>query len=534
MQYPELPVPAELRWEDSIQQAGFQYNKCDYIRFLPGAAMSQQQRMEYTQAIIDMPMPHNTWAFRTAPVKGMLSGDLFMANADITNKTPLWEVGAFDAAGRTHVTGNASYWLSLFSKTTIRKGNEMEDIDDVTNTADAGWSKVTNAMTLPLLPAQGWAVYARTKSGEPAAARLPKSDDLYYYFNANGDKMEDIYEQNLAALRETEAVAAGGHAGDMTFHSTSEDYTLTKEVSSQEFVFGNPTMGFIDIWGFIADNSLVEEIGYMTPAGAYTTVSKSAAEDDTEDVITEQSRYLPPMYAMVVKASAAATSLTVRLNADRILVSPSKKVRAGAPRHSAPRRYPKGIMTVTATNPVSPRCYSRLLVGQGYHNAVYQGEDALLTTINIDHYTNNTMPATPFNLYAAEGEYGLCIDLRDSIVNIPLSFYISNLPFDPVTRLWFSGVNNISDALVLYDTISGTERPIADGIYIDIQTPEQSHEVRYYIRRRGYKTQTGTNVATGFEPYEAEDDKAVKIIKNDHVYILRRGQIYTILGQRVQ
>ena len=535
MQYPELPVPAELRWEDSIQQAGFQYNKCDYIRFLPGAAMSQQQRMEYTQAIIDMPMPHNTWAFRTAPVKGMISGDLFMANADIANETPLWEVGAFDAAGRTSTYGNASYWLSLFSTTTTRVGNSIEGIADETQTADAGWSKVTNAVTLPLPPAQGFAVYARTKSGEPAAARLPKSDDLYYYFNANGDKMEDIYEQNLAALRETEAVAAGGHAGDMTFHSTSEDYTLTKEVSSQEFVFGNPTMGFIDIWGFIADNGLTEEIGYMTPAGAYTTISKSAAEDDTEDVITEQSRYLPPMYAMVVKKSPAATSLTVTLNANRILVSPGKKVRAGAPRHSAPRRYPKGIMTVTATNPVSPRCYSRLLVGQGYHDAVYEGEDALLTTINIDRYTNNTMPATPFNLYAAEGQYGLCIDLRDSIVNVPLSFYMSNLPFDPVTRLWFTGVNNISGALVLYDTISGTEQPIADGIYIDIQTPEQSHEVRYYIRRRGYHTLTGTDIATGFESYIPEDDdKAVKIIKNDHVYILRRGQIYTILGQKVQ
>ena len=537
MQYPELPVPAELRWEDSIQQAGFQYNKCDYIRFLPGAAMSQQQRMEYTKAIIDMPMPHNTWAFRAAPVEGMLSGDLFMANADIANKTPLWEVGAFDAAGRTHVTGNASYWLSLFSTTTTRVGNSIEGIADETHTADAGWSKVTNAVTLPLPQAQGFAVYARTKSGEPAAARLPKSDNLYYYYNANGDMMEDIYEPNLAALRETEAVKTGGHAGDMPFHpvGTSQNYTLTKEVSSQEFVFGNPTMGFIDIWGFIADNGLTEEIGYMTPAGAYTTISKTAAEDDTEDVITEQSRYLPPMYAMVVKKSPAATSLTVTLNANRILVSPSKKVRAGAPRHSAPRRYPKGIMTVTATNPVSPRCYSRLLVGQGYHDAVYEGEDALLTTINIDRYTNNTMPATPFNLYAAEGQYGLCIDLRDSIVNVPLSFYMSNLPFDPVTRLWFTGVNNISGALVLYDTISGTEQPIADGIYIDIQTPEQSHEVRYYIRRRGYHTLTGTDIATGFESYIPEDDdKAVKIIKNDHVYILRRGQIYTILGQKVQ
>lgn len=193
-------------------------------------------------------------------------------------------------------------------------------------------------------------------------------------------------------------------------------------------------------------------------------------------------------------------------------------------------------MTVTATNTVSPRCLSRLLIGQGYHDAVYEGEDALLMTLNIEKYTNNSTPATPFNLYAAEGENGLCIDLRDSIVNIPLSFYMSNLPFDPVTRLWFTGVNKIDEDLVLYDAVTETEQTIADGIYIDIQTPEQSHEVRYYIRRRGFNPQSSTDepIVTGFEWIETEGNKAVKFIKDDHVYILVNGQVYTILGQKIK
>ena len=279
------------------------------------------------------------------------------------------------------------------------------------------------------------------------------------------------------------------------------------------------------------------EIGYMASGNKYTTVSQSSAEA-TEDVISNQQRYLPPMHAMLVTLKNdvdPATNLVVSVKTNRVLTSPAKKApRPGAPARRAPRKYPRGIMTVTATNPVSSRCFSRLLLGQGYHDAVYEGEDALLTTLNIGHYTNNTTPATPFNLYAADGEYGLCIDLRDSIVNIPLAFYMSDLPFDPVTRLWFSGVNNISDALVLYDAVSDTERPIADGVYIDIQTPEKNHEVRYYIRRLGYKAPTGTDIATGYEPTETETDEVVKFIKNDHVYIMRRGQIYTILGQRVQ
>jgi hypothetical protein len=193
-------------------------------------------------------------------------------------------------------------------------------------------------------------------------------------------------------------------------------------------------------------------------------------------------------------------------------------------------------MTVTATNTVSPRCFSRLLVGQGYNDAVYEGEDALLTTLNIDNYTNNTTPATPFNLYAVEGDYGLCIDLRDSIVNIPLSFYLSDLPFDPFTRLWFTGVNNISGSLVLYDALTDTERSISDGSYLDIMTPETSHEVRYYIRRPGYVPgQNGENpVATGFTNIDGENTSAVKFIKNGHVFILRDGHVYSIYGQKIR
>ncbi len=533
-QYPELPDLTNPASYDSVKQVGFEYNTCDYIRFLPGAAMGQQQRMEYNHAIVDMPLPQNEWAFRSAPVKGMISGDLYMSNADLYKETSLWEVGSFDANGRNNTTGNASFWLSLYSKNTEHVGNTSEGIPSESRTTDGSWSKVANGLTLSLPPAQGWAVYSRTASGSPAAVRLPKEDDIYYYYNKSGERQDGQYEQNLQTLRST---LSDGHAGELAFHpdGVAESYLLSKDVGSRTFVFGNPTMGYIDIWGFIADNSLVEQFGYMATNNEYTTVSKASALE-TENVITEQKRYLPPMHAILitVAGSAAPTELEVRVNTSRVVVSPVANP-SSAPRRT-PRKYPKGIMTVTATNTVSPRCLSRLLIGQGYHDAVYEGEDALLMTLNIEKYTNNSTPATPFNLYAAEGENGLCIDLRDSIVNIPLSFYMSNLPFDPVTRLWFTGVNKIDEDLVLYDAVTESEQTIADGIYIDIQTPEQSHEVRYYIRRRGYTPQSGTDepIVTGFEWIETEGNKAVKFIKDDHVYILVNGQVYTILGQKIK
>ena len=524
-------IPSSISPEDLIKQTGFEYNRCNAVRFLPGGAMGQQQNLNYSKAIVDMSLPQNKWALRSAPVRGMMSGDIFMANADLNNVTSPWEVGEFDADGRNNSTGNASYWLSLYSRSITQYGNG-DNVKDSARTAEAEWSRVTNGMDYSLPPALGWAVYSRTASGRDAAVRLPKGDDTYYFYNVDGEKMNDFYVSGLRAERD-KAAGGDGKAGRLAFSTdgTYKDYTLTNEVASTAYVFGNPTMGYIDIWGFIADNGLNESFDYISASGLYTPTTKSYAEK-TSDVITNPERYLPPMHAIVI-STTEGTSKTVRVNTNRIVTSPNQVVRPLAP---APHRngigLNKGIMTVTAMNPASPRCTSRLLIGQGYHAEVLNGEDAVLTTINIDHYTNTSAPATPFNIYAAEGSYGLSIDLRDQVLNIPISFYMSNLPFEPVTQLWFTGVNNIEGELVLYDALTDTERTILDGICLKIPTPEVSHEARYYIRRRGYTPGDPTSpVATAIDQSIDENNPAIKVIRDGHVYILRDGHVYTMFGQ---
>ena len=553
--YPVLPA-LPLPYKDSVQKVNFQYNTCNAIRFLPEAAMAQQQRMAYNDAVADMSMPYNKWAFRGAPVKGMISGDLFRANADLSGETPLWEVGEFDANGRNHNTGNASFWLSLYSRTTLRKGNGTETKDTVRN-ASADWSRVTNGLSLPMPAGMGWSVYARSNvENETSVVRLPKHDDTYYYYNKSGDKMYDLYEQNLQTLRTT--VAGGSGAGQLAFHADYEEYTITNDndVTTTSFVFGNPSMGYVDIWGFVADNCLKQEIDYIDAGGNHRTISQAAAEAaGSADVITNQQRYLPPMHAMVVKLPGVepspVNSKTLILNACRVLTETVQKVpaiyacgvRGGdqslgqAPKRTELAPLREGIMTITALNAVSPRCDSRLLLGQGYHEAIIQGEDAVLTTVNIDNFHMTNTPTTPFNIYAMEDGYGLSIDLRDSIVNIPISFYMSALPYDPTTQLWFTGVNNIDGALVLYDALTDTERLICDGICLSIETPEANHERRYYIRRRGFKpggtTDPDDPITTAWSnPSEAE--QVTKIIRNGHVYILRAGHVYTMFGQEVR
>lgn len=541
--YPNLPNLSTYEWKDSVQAVGFVYNICDDIRFLPGAAIGQQQNLTSDVVVVDMTMPYNKWALRATPITGMLSGDLFMAEADLSGETKMWSVGTFDASGRNYKTGNATYWLSLYDKTIIQKGNG-DQVSDSTREAEAAWSRLANGMTEYLAPTEGWAVYARTKSGKDADVRLPKNDDVYYYFYASGDPSE-ISETNLRTKRDTYA-GGSGKAGKLAFQPTAgaQSVTLTNVVASNRFVFGNPTMGYIDIWGFVADNGLEEEIDYINESGIWQNGVTKASAEFTTDTISNLQRYLPPMHAMIIKVSPAATTKTIKLNTNRIVTHPNQVVPVAAPsRRSAvtgnpsPVTLQKGIMTVTAVNPFDAICRSRLLLGQGYHDAVLSGEDAMLMTVNINNFSSTT-PSTPFTIYAVNDGNGLSIDLRDSIVNVPISFSMTEKfinDFDPVTYLWFTGVNAIDGPLALYDALMDTERPIVDGICLAIETPEVNHQRRYYIRRRGFTTQdSGGDTPTGIGSIEAQDEQAVKIMYHGNVYILRGGHVYTVFGQKVR
>lgn len=540
--YPMVqPIPSE--WKDSIQKVGFQYNRCQAIRFLSDAAIGQQQYINYNDVIVDMKLPNKQWAFRTVPVRGMVSGDLYMSNADNNNETPLWEVGEFDAAGRSYKTGNASFWLSVYNTANTHVNLTGEDS---ARTVSADWSRVTNAMNLPMPVGKGFAVYARTSNNKAAVVRLPKNDDTYYYYGTYGERIDDKYVPYLRDLRDE--LAGSGITGDLTYHPVEgyEDITLTDSVASTSFVFGNPTMGYIDIWGFIADNSdkLEAEIGYMNERGKaslYESVSKVAAEASGTDEITNHQRYLPPMHVMVLTTKSAAKELTLRLNTNRVVTDVSQAVRplSPAPRQSAisnqQSAISKGIMTVTAKNAASERCTSHLLLGQGYNNAILAGEDAVLTTININNYTANLTPTTPFNIYAVEQGNGMSIDLREVIDNVPVSFYMSDLEFEPVTQLWFTGVNNMDGVLVLYDAWTDTERPIMDGICITIETPQQNHEARYFIRRFGFDPDNNNpGTTTDIDQSNTNDEQVLKFIYHGQVYILRNGHIYTMMGQKVR
>ena len=200
-------------------------------------------------------------------------------------------------------------------------------------------------------------MYSHTASGRDADVRLPKSDDIYYYYTRSGDKVWSLYESGLQAKRAENAENVGKMAFYPGKSATGRSSTLSNGVPATSFVFGNPTMGYIDIWGFIADNraKLDAEIGYMNALGVYTTITYAALEE--ADAITSLSRYLPPMHAIVLKlkvGEAAATSLSVTLNTNRIVTAANQITRPLPGASPAPRKSPMTTALPIDRNDQSP------------------------------------------------------------------------------------------------------------------------------------------------------------------------------------
>ena len=521
--YPTLPNA--IATTDSVRQLGFVYNQCNNIRFMKDAVIGGPKNLTYDNAIVDFTLPTDKWTLASSPVENMYSGDLFVALADQSGSSSDWEVAEFDGNGRN---GNASFWLSLYSTSVLRKGNVGGTSDTLVD-ASANWSRITNALSQPLPTATGWAVYSRTKDAQQPIVRLPKEDTRYFYYDVYGNKMENLYEDVSRASRQ----------GKLAYDKDKNTgYTITNGVTGTTFVFGNPTMAYIDIWGFIADNAgVAEEFKYFNDEGNDLISVTKATALATANTISQSQRYLAPMRAIVLTASSGLSFSPV-LNTNRVVIAPvdqSSPAPARSQATSWEEDTPAGLMTITAINPVSTRCVSRLILGQGYHNDIRNGEDAVLMTMNIDNFSLTGAPTTPFNIYSVCNHFGMSIDLRHHLTNVPVSFVMSDLPYAPNTTLWFTGVNAISDTIYWYDDLEKTYTRIIDGMSITIPTPAANDERRYYIRNSMSAPSAYDDTPTTIEYTDSVDteQRVQKIFVNGQIYIIKGKQVYSVLGQQL-
>ena len=448
----------------------FQPHHCDSIYFAPGTHIYNQHLLEYNQAFVDMQITAGKWNMVSAPLKNMVSGDMFVPHngkynedgAGLIAELNPFEVSSFQ--GIRHADAAYAFWQQFYNKTVH---NHYEDGGSI-STASVEFVQ-TNSLSEPLAPAHGYNLYGLgLETDETLTIRLPKPDSEYHYFTSTGEQS--------GVTTQVDRQASGKFAFEAGHNDTTMEIKLTNNEASDKFLFGNPTMAYIDMQAFLADNSKV-----LNPV--FHRIQNSVWLASTELTMVED-RYLAPMTSVLLetKNQNPSTTLDITLSASHLTLnnqiytveeiadSPNQiqareRIFTESERLTIYALTPKAsARTILATNPIANDYY-------------LQGEDALFVSSGIE---NNTSVKSPLNMYTVAEQVPMMADVRQGVSQVPLAFLVDSKTRTDYMQLAFYLSSNWTRECYFYDSQTGQKIRIMDGLVITVEMPD-NHEQRYYI-----------------------------------------------------
>ena len=445
---------------------------CNNIYFAPEAKIHNQHLLHYKKAFVDMQITAGTWNMVSAPLKKMVSGDMFVPHSgwydggNIVAEPNPFDVSGFE--GMRHEDAAYAFWQQFYNQT-VSKHHE----DGSVSSASSVDFVPTNSMAQPLTPGTGYSLYGLgLESKEKLTIRLPKPDKEYFYYTSTGDKSN----QSITVDRGTDS-----EAYQLAFTADHEkqnmEITLENNTPSYNFLFGNPTMAYIDMNLFLKTNASV-----LNPV--YHRIESNVWTASTELTMVED-RYLPPMTSVLLETCKPTPqeTLTVTLSADHLTLNNTVN-RAAENKEQAPQRiiasspssHTSEMLTIYA---FTPKATARTIVATNpvANDYFVQGEDALFVSSGVE---NNTSVKSPLNMYTIAEQVPMMADVRQGISYIPLSVLADSKVRTDYMQLAFYYTPNWSRTCYLVDSYTEERTRILNGLIISVEMP-QNHEQRYYI-----------------------------------------------------
>ena len=441
---------------------------CRNIYFAPGAHIENQSLLQYEKAFVDMTVTPAKWNMMSAPLKDMYAGDMFIPhNGDYLNGSLIEENNPFVVSSFQGTrAGDAAYafWLSFYNRDIVTR---YEGNKEVISTATAEFRE-SNSLTTPLEVGQGFQLlgFGPGDNMEEMIVRLPKPDKSYSYFSPSGVATSSVA---VPSRKDAYRLAYEPTDGTMTI-------TLRNTVESNSFVFGNPTMGYIDMRALLADNTNFSSEFYYMQNDSWQSATVEVAAKSTD-------RYLPPMRSVILKLpeGVTATEATINLKTDHTTLNSSLMLKSLSASRAPQREATQNIelMTIYA---FAEGNYARcMLATHAAANDYYlQGEDALFLSSGVDVAVEDNSAISPINLYTVAEQVPMMTDVRQGVSRVPVAVVVNDDARVDSMQIAFYLSPNWTSECYLYDSIADTRYRIMDGLVVTLAMP-QNHEQRYYI-----------------------------------------------------
>ena len=329
------------------------------------------------------------------------------------------------------------------------------------------------------------------------------------------------------------------------------EITLTNETIGEYFLFGNPTMAYVDLHALYEDNKTSKD-GCNIWTGEYTYVQGSATKAGSQSFTTSD-RYLPPMTSVLLRATGDNKQLKITLTPNHLTLNNQINLLSDDTPSPLPRRQSSISGNNMPTSPDAPElmtiyafsntAYARtILATTPVANDYYQvGEDALFISSGVE---NESYVTTPLNMYTVAEQVPMMADVRQGISEIPLGILASNDARANHMQLAFYLSSNWTRECYFYDSATGQSIRIMDGLVITVEMPD-NHEQRYYIEGPdeyiGSNDNQGGGVTTSTVPLVAPADEhtlsAFSVNTSELVVtassLMREVKIYDMTGQLI-
>lgn len=502
-------------------------NACNDIYFAPGAMIHNQHLLQYNKAFVDMKIVAANWNSMAPPLKGMYTGDMYVPHNGMYDGTTDGKNAEYNNVGdhsdypfvvnsfQGTRTSKAPYvfWQSVYNKSATvyhANGNQKH----YPASSETATFVQTNSLGQALPVGSGYQVlgYGPThKENDEIIVRLPKPDEYYsYYYNTGAVSEQRAYVDHSSSHRLAFEPDASGNM----------HITLKNDIPSNKFMFGNPTMNYIDMETFLASNNI----------SAYYQMENSSWQAE----IPLTAGTLAPMQSvLLVLKEDAKTSITVTLSASHLVgnatpaqnVPVRKQVVSEEPLESQ-------LMTIYAScENGQARC---MLASNAYAHDIYNGnEDALFISSGVEEGVNSATATSPVNMYTVSEQVPMMVDVRENIDTVPVSMLVHDSYRTEKVKFSFYLSINWNKECYFYDAVTGERHRIMDGLWLEVDMP-LNHATRYFITGPDRTTNSGVvtnttnpNVAPLQVWAYSEQAGEITVCSND---IIQSVTIYDIAG----
>ena len=423
-------------------------NNCANLHISAGGEIVNTQYFtNYDYAWVELSMQPNTYYMLSAPLKDMVTGDMFVpeswnfGNSAKGYFTALTSITAPESRFTPRVYQR--FWAREVPGKIISDGTLASEV--IVSQTD--WTAPFNAVAEAYDKGMG---FSASITGA-ATFRFPKEHRDYTYFDGAGNSTG----QTEGVARDTQNV--GHFWTDVWTSGDSFTVTATNLEAGETFVVGNPFMAHINIQKFLEANTNIKEVK-LYDGNSIVTITN---EEATETGYT----HIEPMQSFYVTATAG-TSLEVTFNAEMQEAKPGYQVmNAPAVQTRAETRGladngNRNTLRLTATcDSRNTSCLVRL--SPSADDAYRTGEDSRLL---IDTQAEPTVAV----FTVADGK-ALDIQQRRSGTDIPVGLRMKRQGRVTLTLSHRTGDDWTGWTLV--DRQTGRRYPLTDGYtYIELGT----------------------------------------------------------------